>query len=262
MRRKSESGHPLGDPCYRMTHRPALPLGVRAGGFINTPFRSCLNLCSLSRFFVTLFSSELFHRCRPLRCLRISAFSFMKSLTILMFLLVPAPRLHAEGIVLSWDPSPSENVLGYRIYYGKIFRKYDESIDVGNTTHYTISQMPLGAHHFIVTAYNEFGESKPSNEVLKLLITAGKGRSEDTEPSAEDGVSDTGNVPSPVSDGAGGDAGGCALHPKPRRGGNWLDASEMMTGILLLFFFAVKKMLRPLQKYRFTLSAGKGTNFK
>jgi|GEM_PF-6709734 len=76
------------------------------------------------------------------------------------------PALASSAVTLKWDKSRSRDVKGYRLHYGTASRSYSETVDVGNVTTYTISNLiPRKRYYFVVTAYNAAGkESPPSNE--------------------------------------------------------------------------------------------------
>ena len=68
-----------------------------------------------------------------------------------------------KSVTLAWDPSPDPTVVGYRVYYGSSSRSYTQSIDAGNSTTATVSNLAAGEYFFVVTAYNSAGlESAPS----------------------------------------------------------------------------------------------------
>ncbi|MDD5206707.1 MAG: fibronectin type III domain-containing protein, partial [Desulfobacterales bacterium] len=46
---------------------------------------------------------------------------------------------HAAQVRLEWNASSETNLAGYKIYYGTQSRVYTNSIDVGNTTNYTVT---------------------------------------------------------------------------------------------------------------------------
>jgi fibronectin type III domain protein len=77
-----------------------------------------------------------------------------------------APMLTASPVTLEWDKSPGRDVKGYRVHYGTASRTYSKTIDVGNVTTYTVSNLtPRKRYYFVVTAYDAKGsESLPSNE--------------------------------------------------------------------------------------------------
>jgi hypothetical protein len=52
------------------------------------------------------------------------------------------------------------------LHFGTASKRYSETIDVGNVTTYTISNLiPRKRYYFVVTAYDATGsESVPSNE--------------------------------------------------------------------------------------------------
>jgi len=67
---------------------------------------------------------------------------------------------------ISWDPSESTDVLGYRVYYGNASRQYNTTIDVGDTLGYKAKNLTTDKNwYFAVTAYDTaLNESQFSNE--------------------------------------------------------------------------------------------------
>ena len=80
-------------------------------------------------------------------------------------------RSNPKGTVsvnLVWNPSPSLEVTGYRIYHGVASRNYTNITEVGNHTNCTISNL-VGwvSYYFSATAYNDLlMESDYSNECM------------------------------------------------------------------------------------------------
>jgi hypothetical protein len=69
---------------------------------------------------------------------------------------------------VAWNKSPGSDVKGYRLHYGVATGwDYSKSVDVGNVTTYTFSNLPPGnTYYCVVTAYYAEGEeSLPSNEI-------------------------------------------------------------------------------------------------
>ncbi|MBN1836333.1 MAG: fibronectin type III domain-containing protein [Spirochaetales bacterium] len=69
---------------------------------------------------------------------------------------------------LEWDPNCESDLAGYRLYYGESSGSYTASVDVGNCTSCTLTDLVAGRIYYIAaTAYNESGlESGYSNEVV------------------------------------------------------------------------------------------------
>lgn len=77
---------------------------------------------------------------------------------------------HAAQATLTWDPPVvATDVTGYMIHYGTASGAYSQSIDVGNTTSYTVSNLNDGqTYYFAATSYNRARQqSGYSNEASK-----------------------------------------------------------------------------------------------
>ncbi len=77
----------------------------------------------------------------------------------------PSARAEAASVTLGWDAATG--VSGYKIHRGTASGSYTTSIDVGNRTSYTLSDLTSGStYYFAVTAYDTSSEqSGYSNEV-------------------------------------------------------------------------------------------------
>lgn len=90
----------------------------------------------------------------------------------------------AGDAVLTWNPSVSEDIVGYKVYAGNASRLYGSPIMVGNQTQYTMTGLINGAWYFAVTAVDiEGDESDYSNEVTKSI-----GAASDTAPPVISGI--------------------------------------------------------------------------
>ena len=71
-----------------------------------------------------------------------------------------APTTYSDG-------TPVTDLAGYKLYTGNASGSYQQSVDVGNQTNYTLSSLSDGAtYYFAVTAYDTSGvESAFSNEI-------------------------------------------------------------------------------------------------
>jgi len=104
-----------------------------------------------------------------------------------VFLLVVSQAMAAQ-ITVSWDPSPDSDVVGYKLYFGTSSRNYTNSVDVGNTTSFTLTNLEAGKIYYIAaTAYDTEGlESDFSEEVVATAISVdsdGDGIADDEETS-------------------------------------------------------------------------------
>ncbi len=75
----------------------------------------------------------------------------------------PAP----SDVTLAWNPSPTAEVSGYRLYFGPASRFYTNVLDVQQQTSVTVSRLREGSTYFFaVTSYTVDGlESDFSGEV-------------------------------------------------------------------------------------------------
>ena len=82
-----------------------------------------------------------------------------------------SPSSSSGTATLTWNPDPSTNLAGYKVYLGTASGVYSSSTSVGNVTSYTVPNLGIGnTYYFAVTAYNSNGiESGFSNEVSKSI---------------------------------------------------------------------------------------------
>ena len=90
----------------------------------------------------------------------------MRVLLALLLLCVPAL---ARDPTLVWSPSPTEGVVGYKVYYGTASRNYSTVLYAGLMLDYTVKGLDGATrYYFAVTAYTSDGESDFSNEVSAI----------------------------------------------------------------------------------------------
>ncbi|MFL6568811.1 MAG: fibronectin type III domain-containing protein [Chthoniobacterales bacterium] len=77
----------------------------------------------------------------------------------------------SRTVTLTWDASPSADVIGYRVHYGTHSGAYSNLVDVGNTTAADIANLIDGTTYFFaITAYNAGNEeSVPSDEFVHTV---------------------------------------------------------------------------------------------
>jgi hypothetical protein len=78
---------------------------------------------------------------------------------------------HAGEVSLTWDANAESTIAGYKLYYGSSSKSYEYSVDVGNTTTYTLTNLPDDmSYYFAATAYDVYGnESDYSEEVFCVI---------------------------------------------------------------------------------------------
>jgi hypothetical protein len=93
--------------------------------------------------------------------------TLVTALVVLAFFIMPVLAYSIE-VTLAWDPNEEPDLDGYKIYYGTSSRNYSNTVDVGNTTQYTISGLNDGVtYYFAATAYDAYeNESDFSEEVI------------------------------------------------------------------------------------------------
>ena len=83
-----------------------------------------------------------------------------------MLMLVGAAATGAERLTLAWDPSPSADVVGYRLYYGTNTRSYQFVTNAGLVLTQSVVLPWRGRWFFAATAYSTNGlETDFSSEV-------------------------------------------------------------------------------------------------
>lgn len=86
----------------------------------------------------------------------------LKTIIAMVFILGVSVAF-ASAATLVWNPS-SGTVDGYRVHYGTSIGNPTGSVDVGDTTQYSIDTLPLSEntqYFFCISAYNTAGESDP-----------------------------------------------------------------------------------------------------
>lgn len=78
----------------------------------------------------------------------------------------------AAQMTVVWEPSKDSDVVGYRVHYGTTSKTYNKTVDVGNTTTSTVTNLTADtSYYFVVTAYNRHQlESQPSAEASKSTV--------------------------------------------------------------------------------------------
>lgn len=95
-------------------------------------------------------------------------------LTVIDPLPLPPSGLHlsaTDRLLVGWSPSSTIRVTGYRIYLGPATHSYNQVLDAGPVTSYTVSAVQPGQTYFVVVrAYDAHGAlSDPSAEVSLLM---------------------------------------------------------------------------------------------
>jgi len=98
--------------------------------------------------------------------------AFLSWIILILILAHFTTLAHAAEVSLSWDPNAEPDLAGYKIYYGVQTGNYDQSVDVGNQTTYTLAGLEENQTIYLAaTAYDANGnESDYSKEVTFKAI--------------------------------------------------------------------------------------------
>lgn len=92
-------------------------------------------------------------------------------LTLLILDFITISTTHAGEATLKWDASADTNLAGYKLYYGKLSRSYEYSVDVGKTTTYTLTDLSDGdIYYFAATAYDVYGNESSFSEEIAYAV--------------------------------------------------------------------------------------------
>jgi len=104
---------------------------------------------------------------------------FIIALLTGLFSLNPIVLLRAQDVTVSWDPSPSAEVTGYKIYYqqdnanlplnGSGASEGPSPVDAGNNLSFTLTDLPDSVPHYMgVTAYNALGDESDLSNIVSV----------------------------------------------------------------------------------------------
>jgi len=97
----------------------------------------------------------------------------VRILLVAVFTFVCNEMARANNLNLSWSPSPSPNLAGYRVYYGTSSGSYSYQIDAGNATSEIIPNLAPGTTYYIAaTAYDAAGNESPVSDEMSYTVPA------------------------------------------------------------------------------------------
>lgn len=92
------------------------------------------------------------------------------ALLAILPLVMAATSAAAAAVTVAWDPNTESDLAGYVVSYGTQSGVYSTSVDVGNTTSWTISTLAAGQrYYFVVQAYNTSGLFSPYSDEVNVL---------------------------------------------------------------------------------------------
>src|SRR5687768_7652169 len=96
------------------------------------------------------------------------------AVTAVLFIVLCPRHLVAGDLMLQWDVPTDRSIVGYLLSYGTAPAQYLQSVNIGNTTAYTVKGLLDGTtYFFVVRAYDASGNiSAPSNEVSATVTPA------------------------------------------------------------------------------------------
>lgn len=104
---------------------------------------------------------------KSIRLLRVLSLACLVPCLVLAGFAFPG-RVSAAEVTFQWEPNREEGVQGYRLYYGLQSRSYEDVVDVGSTTRFTLPWLDEDkTYYFAFTAYDRLGnESDFSREIV------------------------------------------------------------------------------------------------
>lgn len=84
------------------------------------------------------------------------------------YLTLPPAPAPGYRVTLDFDPSPSADVIGYRIYYGGATNSLTNMVKLGNKTTVTLTNAPYPFHARVV-AYNAAWNESPMGNLAGVL---------------------------------------------------------------------------------------------
>ena len=112
---------------------------------------------------------------------------FRPAAAVSIIILLPVIACGAE-LTLAWDANTEADLRGYILYYGTSSRNYSHSIDVGNTTQYTISDLQEGVTYYLAAKAYDYDDNQ-SGFSAELVHTIASQSTQNRNP----------NTPSPPS---------------------------------------------------------------
>jgi fibronectin type 3 domain-containing protein len=96
---------------------------------------------------------------------------FVAAILTFLFLLGLSGAVWAKSVTLAWDANTESDLAGYKMYWGTASEIYNNSVDVGNQTSYTVIELIEGqTYYFAATAYDTSkNESGYSNEIFYTI---------------------------------------------------------------------------------------------
>jgi hypothetical protein len=89
----------------------------------------------------------------------------------LFAMLAMLQKVNASNMILTWIPSTSPNVAGYTVYYGTIDGNSLSTLNAGNVTSVTISNLSAGAtYYFAATAYTSRGNESALSTAIVAAV--------------------------------------------------------------------------------------------
>lgn len=99
---------------------------------------------------------------------KISRFSFL--LLTFLFISFTAKNALTAGVGVTFDPSPDDRVVGYKLHYG-LSENFGHIIDLGTETLYYFSDLQEGTtYYFGATAYDDLGNESDFSNIVEYKV--------------------------------------------------------------------------------------------
>ena len=103
-----------------------------------------------------------------------------------LFLLPSVSGAWAADVTIAWDANTESDLAGYMLFYGTTSGSYPNSIDVGNTTEYTLTGLVEGTtYYFAAKAYDTSDNASDYSQELVYTVPSANSATNHAQPARQ-----------------------------------------------------------------------------